>query len=378
VDAVLAVDQDRLARRMTELSEFLELCGDRKVPIVLLSGELDTTTADGVLRAHILGAVAQNESAKKSERVKRQRDQAARTGEGSVGGRRPYGFEAGGMQHRPVEVKVIRDVARRLLAGESLRAVVADLNDRGIAAPAGGAWSSTQLRAMIIKPRLAGIRIHRGEAIGAAPWKAILSEDEHRRLVRLFRARAGRKGRPATSLLGGIARCGRCGTTMWHACQAGRRLYRCPDKTDRGCNGVTISAEPLEELVAAAVAYRVASPAVAGAARVEADRAAMPDDDLALIEADLEAVAEKFGRGLLSEREWSAAREPLLLRRDAATRRAGAPDMSALAKVRDWDELDVGDRRTILQLLLEAVTVGPGRRGAKGFDADRVNVAWRA
>src|SRR5438552_2151635 len=62
IDGVVAVDQDRLARRLSELGRFIDICEKTGALLVLLSGEVDLTTADGRLRAHILGAVSENES----------------------------------------------------------------------------------------------------------------------------------------------------------------------------------------------------------------------------------------------------------------------------------------------------------------------------
>src|SRR3954451_19113046 len=49
IDGIIAVDQDRLLRRVADVVVLIEACQERKTPIVLLSGEVDTTTADGVL-----------------------------------------------------------------------------------------------------------------------------------------------------------------------------------------------------------------------------------------------------------------------------------------------------------------------------------------
>jgi len=127
LDGVLAVDQDRLARRLSDLGRLLDVCEERKAPIVLLSGEIDTTTADGILKAQILGSVAENESRKKSERERRQRDQAAAQGR-YQGGRRPFGYERDGVtirfrlflshiyEHRDFVVKVKNELWSRAIS----------------------------------------------------------------------------------------------------------------------------------------------------------------------------------------------------------------------------------------------------------------------
>jgi site-specific DNA recombinase len=121
-DAIAVVDQDRLARRMSELTAPLDEFDALKVAIVMASGDLDTSTADRRLRAQILGSVAEHESKRKSERIRRQRDQAAHPGV-PHGGQRPFGYEPDGMTLRAEEAEAIRDAAERALRGESLSSI---------------------------------------------------------------------------------------------------------------------------------------------------------------------------------------------------------------------------------------------------------------
>src|SRR5262249_13640253 len=119
-DAVVVVDQDRLTRHVRELEDFISLADANGIALASVSGEIDLSTSDGRFRARIMGSVARQESEKKSERIQRQRDQAARLGRFG-GGPRRYGYENDGVTVRRDEAKVVRDIARRLLAGESLR-----------------------------------------------------------------------------------------------------------------------------------------------------------------------------------------------------------------------------------------------------------------
>jgi DNA invertase Pin-like site-specific DNA recombinase len=388
-DAVIAVDQDRLARRLGELNRLIELCADKRVPIVLLSGELDTTTADGVLRAHILGAVAQNESAKKSERIKRQRDQAAKLGR-FTGGTRPYGFETDGVTIRPSEAKVVREATRRLLTGESLRSVAMDFNARDIATCKGGPWRPNDLKSILIKPRLAGLCVHRGEVIGEAEWKPIVDRDDHQRLVRMLTdasRTSSQRGRPSEHLLSRLCRCGRCGATLWHHTKvSGSPAYKCPDKGKGGCNGLTIKAEPLEELIAAAVAHRLDSKQTMRALSKRGRSPAGGDNDVVAIEHDLEQLAADFGAGTISRREWLAARQPLEQRRDVALASLDEHvDLGAIEvfqRGKDvstvWRRLDLDRQRAVLNLLIDRIVVNPAAvRGMNAFDPDRVDVVWR-
>ena len=73
------------------------------------------------------------------------------------------------------ERKAIRRVAERLLAGDTLAAQVAYLNEHGFTTYAGGPWTSVSLRTSLRRPALAGIAEHRGEAVGTLPGEPVLT-----------------------------------------------------------------------------------------------------------------------------------------------------------------------------------------------------------
>ena len=119
LDAVVAYHVDRLTRRPVELERFVEVVTGAGVGHVrfVAGGELDPGNGDGLLVLRMLAAVASNESASKSRRVRRKLDQVAAEGR-PHGGKRPFGFEADKITHRPEEAEVIRQLADRYLAGE--------------------------------------------------------------------------------------------------------------------------------------------------------------------------------------------------------------------------------------------------------------------
>jgi DNA invertase Pin-like site-specific DNA recombinase len=122
VDAVLCVDLDRLTRQPAELESFITLADDKRVALANVSGEVDLSTSDGRFRARIMGAVARQESERKSERLKRQRDQRAREGKPHPTVRR-FGWNDDMSKLDRSEAALIRRAVRDLLAGMSYRAV---------------------------------------------------------------------------------------------------------------------------------------------------------------------------------------------------------------------------------------------------------------
>jgi len=129
-DAVLVVDQDRLTRHPRELEDFIAFADRHGVALANVSGDVDLSTSDGRFKARIMGAVARQESEKKSERLRRQRDQAARQGRPN-GGRRAFGYERDGMTVRPAEAERVREAAGLVWNGASLRSI-APMREPGI------------------------------------------------------------------------------------------------------------------------------------------------------------------------------------------------------------------------------------------------------
>ena len=82
--------------------------------------------------ARIKGAVAAKESDDKSRRIKRKALELARDGKVGGGGTRPFGFEADRKTIRASEAAVVIEAAQRVLAGEAVRSICFDLNERGI------------------------------------------------------------------------------------------------------------------------------------------------------------------------------------------------------------------------------------------------------
>ncbi len=395
IGAIVAVDQDRLARRMQELLNVLRVCEDSRTPIVLHSGEIDTTTADGILKAHILGAVAENESRKKSERLKRQRDQAAAMGLPHSGGKRAYGYEADRLTVRKSEAKAIIVAVERVLAGASLRSIAQDMNARGLRGASEQLWGIASLRAILTGPRVAGLRQHHGEIIGEGVWPAIIDRHTWEQLRSILGdPRVNTRGRPPTTLLSGIVRCGICGCPMTGARvrashqRNAQRTYRCKRMPNtEGCGRVTIIADRTEAIVVAALFVAVDTPALAKAkARVSKSKARSSETvDLAAIDADLAALAVDHGEGRITRGEWLAARTPLLRRRDEAltaiaadTPSGGATAYSGVGVLRQaWPNLTVEQKRAVLKSVVERIEIAPAASQGH-FNADRVDVKWRA
>jgi len=264
---VLAWAPDRLHRSPAELESFIAAVERAGVDVVTVqAGEWDLSTANGRLTARLLGSIARHESEHKSERVRRALEQNATAGRPH--GRRAYGWQRQQMPDGavrevvvPEEAAVVRRIADALLAGDSLRSVTAALNTEAVPSPTGKPWGKTMVRALVLRERNAGLRVHHGEVIGDGAWDAILDRGRWEQL-RAVLSDPGRKtstGTAAAHLLSGIARCGVCGATLRVAQNRGIPSYRC---SAAGC--VIRRKVDLDDLVVRVVTARLARPDAVG------------------------------------------------------------------------------------------------------------------
>jgi DNA invertase Pin-like site-specific DNA recombinase len=121
---VVAWHMDRLHRDPRELEDFITLIEAAGAVVrTVTAGDIDLSDSTGRAVARILGAVARKESDDKSARIRRKHLELATKGAISGGGTRPYGYTQDRREVVAEEAAHIREAARRVLAGDSLRSV---------------------------------------------------------------------------------------------------------------------------------------------------------------------------------------------------------------------------------------------------------------
>lgn len=395
VNAVLAWHTDRLHRSPVELEAYITACEKRDVPThTVKAGPLDLATPSGRLVARQLGAVARYEVEHSIERQQAAKLQAAAAGRWA-GGRRPFGFEADGVTVRPDEARIVSEITDAILLGASVRAQVAKLNERGFLTSTGRPWRHTELRRMLLRPRNAGLREHRGEVIGKAEWPAIVDADKWR-AVRSMLSDPARRTSPAETgrrwLLSGLARCGAegCGApmivTQLESNRRGVPSYSCKA---RKCT--VRNAAEVEDYISKVVIERLSRPDA-----IDLLQPASPDVDLAALNAEeedlqnrLDALADNLD---LDERTLARRTAALNRRLDEVRQQkadasrgsvfegiVGASDVAAA-----WESFDLGRKRAIIDVLM-AVTVLRSRRGRPPgwrpgesyFDPTTIDIVWK-
>jgi hypothetical protein len=295
----------------------------------------------------------------------------------------------------PSEAEEIQAAAERVIKGGGKAPltpiIVRWTSELGVRA----ATSTTHLRAMLVNPRLAGLRRTPDGRLVKADWPEIITRAQHEQLVAILGAprepqpRPGGRNRPY--LLTGF---------IHHAdpakpCHArlrarpnrlGARAYVC-DAGSGGCNGLMQAAEPIENEIRDRVLYSLANPEMRAAferhhaRKLSAGEAARLRDQRAADKAklaQLDLLAEDLGQAANDVRAKIENRI-----RTATVRLQAGVQTDALEHLPTdeaglrayWDAADLFQRRAVLRLVLRRVNLVAGGKG-KRFDPDRVKCDW--
>ena len=391
-DAVLVYHLDRLHRKPIELEQFVQVCSDAGLTdVVTVQGDVNIAQSDGLLHARLLSIFAASESDAKSRRSQRKSLEIAEAGLPHFGGTRPFGFEDDRVTHNKIEARAIREITKRILAGESLNSVTRGLAEADVKTVLGKTWRATALRQMLLTPRLYGMRVHQGQLLGKATWKPIISAEDGERLRILLTDPSRRTNRSARRyLLSGLCRCGLCGTVMYSMPRNGIRRYTCRSGLDfGGCGSMAVMAEPLEDLIQQSVLIRLDSPALTKAldksnvdesATVELSEVIRTDTER------LEELSGLYADGAITGPEWRIARDKidarLMSNRRTISNVRGNRELTSLVGqgsvlTQQWQDLNLSRQVAIVKALVDHVRIDSAPKGRRDFDLNRVGISWR-
>jgi site-specific DNA recombinase len=394
IDVLVVYRLDRLVRRLKDwvrVEEVIERSGGRVVSVN--EGEQSELTL------RILASMGEQESRNTSERVKRQQKQAALRGGPPPGGRRLFGYGPRREQVIEAEADVVRECARRLLAGHSLRSVTAWANTASTSTT-GRPWSLRTLREMLLSPGLAGRRVYQGVDFAEGQWQPILDRATHEALVAILNDPTRRtRGRGVQHLLSGLVVCGLCEAPLVTHYEpkerGGRRRYWCPTNKGLGrpgCGKLSVAAEGLEAVVSAMVLKRLAGPGLARAL------AAHDDDpgaavELRAAEQRRDEIEQDYAEGQINRAAFLRVHEAAEARVDKARSRLQAQAQGsvlwslprAAEQLEAWwnaETTTVDQRRAVVQAVVVRVLVGPAVKPSRTFDETRIRPPfgpqWRA
>jgi DNA invertase Pin-like site-specific DNA recombinase len=355
VEAIVFWKADRLARGVIAFNEIIQRCEAANVALVCTSEPFDMTSPHGRAMVQITAVFAELESRTISERAKSMHVYLKENGRWV--GRVPYGWrlQDGKLVPHDKEQAVLVDVARRYVAGESLRSISTDL----------GLYHANLARTLRTERVLDALP----DQVSAALVSA-LSE----------RGREGTKAK--RSLLGGIARCAICsagmtvvGRTMGNGSKKPRGSYVCRER-----GHVSISRPWLDEYVSEqALAAIDTGTLLMRMEKRKRPRKAMASSE---IEARLELLERDFYEGGLLSRESYLRRREGLLKRLSETRTAqedagiDLPRELAANLSTEWETLSLHGQRRIIGAVLQRVEVSKSPNHGR-IEPTRVELVWR-
>jgi DNA invertase Pin-like site-specific DNA recombinase len=173
-DVIIVFHTSRLWRNRKERAEGIEILRNAAVSVVAVKGpSLDMSTAYGRGMAGLLGEFDTMETEIKAERQQLAAVKRAENGRPPLGVRLTGYTSAGQVIER--EAAVVRSMFERFHAGDSLRGIVAWLDESGVATRRGRPWSPSSVRTILINPRYAGRAIYNGKPNGhEGTWEPLV------------------------------------------------------------------------------------------------------------------------------------------------------------------------------------------------------------
>ena len=308
VNRIRVVHLDRLYRRYDDLDRIFALASEYGLEVLCKNSmDLDPFTAAGKLFARNLCNMGQYEVEHSKERIHDRQDARARRGE-PANYQRVFGWRDGVVEIAE-ECAAIRRATEAALEGRSISSIAVELNRAGIfpvicrcghadrlhvqricrgmsrdpstnlksrcacSVFTARGWTATTVKQMLLRPRNAGLRQHRGQVIDcydpngnpAGPvWQGVISAEQFRLLQKLFAERTKPAGHNVRKwMLSSLLTCGGASGNCEDKLRIGQgpnRLayYVCKPppgrpRPKRGPRHVAILAEQADEIVAAAV-----------------------------------------------------------------------------------------------------------------------------
>ncbi|NUQ95600.1 MAG: recombinase family protein [Streptomyces sp.] len=376
-DGLMAYDLDRYTRDPRDLEDLIDLVEQQHVPVTSVTGSLRLDTDADVTMARVMVAVANKSSRDTSRRVARKHEELANQGKPGGGGARRFGYERDGITVKPDEADAIKTMAQMVMAGSSYYDVAKYLNANGPRPVSAEQWSQRSVESILTGPRIAGLRVFRGEVVGAATWPAIIERGLWDELQAAITNHMGHRRRGKQTFkrwLTGLLFCSLCenrltgwGSEYWCATPKG------------GCGGIAINAEKVEAEIERQLLAYLANPIVLARLRdaVSESSIATARADAAADELQLKELAGMWARRDLSFAEYQEARaiiaERLEQSRSLATSALPGIVRPLLADpAGGWAGLTAQGKREVAAAVTPGFRVTRSKEGKKFFDPDRL------
>lgn len=388
-DMVIAYKTDRLSRGggpgWAPLLEAIEQAG--------LNVDRVVATPNGFVSEFEIGIRAsmdREESKKMSERIS---DVAARNASqgkpyGSV---RMYGYERGLTALREDEAEVLREMARRVIAGHSYMDVVYWLNESGHPTTNGNPWIAVSVRRVLTRKAYAGIREYKG-AETPGTWEPVFDPETWERLQLTINSRAEKYktslSRGRKYLLTGLVVCGVCGQYMTGTGRYNNRLgerhlaYHCRKKgyyfPEGGCGSVSRGTAALDHYVRECLFARLDSPELGKLLGEQSDDGQLGHllSQRQLHKQRMDGLADDYAMGLLTRSQLARANQTAQAELERIDNEIGHLTAHTSVKLdpgltlRDaWERNPQSWRRALLELAIKRIVINKTRKATGWYDA---------
>jgi len=374
---IVCYHPDRLMRQPHDLEQLLSISDAHGILLYGRVNRRNLQDPDDRYALRIEVAHACRSSDDTSRRMKDERQERAENGLPRPGGVRRFGYTKNGKQIIEAEAEIIREIFRRFISGDGTSIIRADLNLRKIKTAYGRSWSDDSVRRVLDTHYVAGIRVHRGQEIGAGSWPAIIDPATWAlaREMREFRS-ASHSNRPQRFyLLRGAVLCGKCGTRMTGNTQeykCSRKLRHDALRCSRG-----IGADRLEEFVEeAAIRYLTA---LRTDGRIAKSKTSQAQEDIADDEKQLDELNAMWTQKEITTREFKQMRAKILARIESNEKKTTVRPIKALEGLtgpnarKTWGQLSEERKNSVIRLIF-TVRIGERTKPVGRFDYDRIEV----
>lgn len=407
VQVLVTWEASRAQRDLAAYVALRDLCAERDVFWCYSGRTFDLSKGDDRFTTGLDALLAEREADMIRDRVLRGKKAAAL--KGLPGGRPAWGYKrefdpisgrTTGWIKDPEEEQIVTEVFTRVLAGESVWAIVRDFENRGIESPklqknARKEWNPQSLRRTISSPSYAGWRTHQGKPViddkgqrVKGNWPPYITPEQHERILAIFSDPARRvtshRGVEPKWLLSGVIKCGVCGEGMRYfnppSNPGPSARYRCGGR--KMCT--SRRADAVELLVTETVLNRLERPDAATLFSKSGDA----DITKALEKADtlrkrLAAFVESAANGEVSPGALAAIEKRLRPQIEEAETKARAEIATPLVgklmgpDTRDkWEQFSLIEKRTVIRTLL-FVKVNKAKFGNNyRFDSRDIEIEW--
>lgn len=392
-DTLFVWESSRIARKLSDHLLIRNLCEDKGIRLSAGERVYDfSKTSDREMAGHE-AVTSEAEASRTRDRVLRAVRARAAAGRPhsalGFGWTRSFDPETGSATwYIDANAEHVRDAVERILSGATLYSIVRDWNSRGILTTAGNPWQPRTLKQLLVRPSYAGLRVLRGQVVGQGDWPAIISEDQHTRIVAVLRdpRRSQKHGSDPVHLLTGIAECSVCGEYVRYQRHSSKQdQYRCP------LGHVGRSAAAVDEYVLRRIFRLIEKWQIDTFLTSDLEDENTDDTTTSSVHLQqarelrqrLDSAVDQFSSGALSAASLARIESTLLPQIENAERLAHTSrvhpllaQMIAQSPQQVWESFDIEKQRALVRTVVRVV-IYPTMRGQRVFDESSVVVTWR-